>query len=276
MSQLEVAFHDISRPERPAKPRNRGISMMIDWGMGLALTEDVLQFSGFYIDKVKFAGMTATLVPKELLRKKIALYKQHDIDPSPGGLFAELTLKQGSFDRYLNDVRELGFPAVEISDNLLKISSADKAAAIRKAIEEYDLKVYGEVGRKEGKLTDDGVFEQIDVCLEAGCELVYLEAAEFFDGEKSRTELIDAIAKRFPMERLSFELPVVFNRGSSHAIKLKTASALVASMGTEVNLANIEHYEFALFESVRLGMGADTAHPDGAYRRAGFQHEEDD
>lgn len=271
VQSIESAFADIPRPERQGKPRSRGINMMIDWGLGSHAQQDVLETSSYYIDKVKIAGTLPAVLPKDVLKKKIALYREHSIDVATGGLFAELTLKQNNFDRYLTEAREMGFTSIEISDNLLRMSAREKSAAIRYAIEEYDFNVYGEVGKKEGKLTDDEAMADIGVCLDAGCSAVYLEAAEMYvDGSKARTALIKRISDTYPMDKLIFELPVVISRGSSHATKLMAADQLVVTFGTEVNFANIEHNELLVLELFRLGMGGSTKHPDGAYKRAGF------
>lgn len=269
--QIESAFADIPRPQRQGKPRTKGINMMIDWGLGSHAQRDVLETSSYYIDKVKVAGTLPAVLPKDVLRQKIALYKKHDIDVATGGLFAELTLKQNNYDQYLKEARAMGFTSIEISDNLLKMSAREKTVAIRYAIEEYGFKVYGEVGKKEGKLTDDEAITDIGVCLDAGCDAVYLEAAEMYEhGQKARVALINRISETYPMDKLIFELPVVINPGSSHSAKIMAADQLVVTFGTEVNFANIEHYELLVIELFRLGMGGSTKHPDGAYKRAGF------
>ena len=58
--------------------------------------------------------------------------------------------------------------------------------------------------------------------------------------------------------------------GITKAIKHKTASQLVATLGTEVNLANVEHDEVYLLECLRRGIAGDTRHAQGAFRLAGI------
>ena len=42
----QTAFDCIPIPERQAKPRSRGLNMVIDWGMGLARQADMLESRG--------------------------------------------------------------------------------------------------------------------------------------------------------------------------------------------------------------------------------------
>lgn len=268
--KIDTMFQMIDFPRREAKPRKKGINMMIDWGLGVEEQRDIIKSAGYYIDKAKIAASITAVMPKDVLKAKIDMYHEAGISVSPGGLFAELTLKQDNFEAYLAECKRAGFKAIEISDNLLKITPENKKKAIRMAIENYGLTVYGEVGRKEGRLTDKIIMRDTALCLDAGCDLVYLEAAELFDGDRARDELISRLAKEFGLEKLVFELPVVIIPHSSHWAKLKVASKLIATLGTDVNMANIEYNELYLYEVTRLGMGGSTDHPDGAYKRAGF------
>ena len=135
------------------------------------------------------------------------------------------------------------------------------------------LKAYGEVGRKEGALDDDAFIADIDDCLQAGATGVYLEAYELFAQGETRTALIEAIGRRFPAERIIYELPVVILPGVHREFKHRITAWLVRTLGTEVNLANIEWDEIYITEMVRRGMAGDTSHPQGAYRLAGFDPE---
>lgn len=269
---MNNAFTQIPRPSRESKPRKKGMNMMIDWGLGSFAQQDVLETSGQYIDKVKIAGSLPAVLPVDTLQKKISLYKQHNIDVATGGLLAELTFsRRENFDRYLVEAKELGFTSVEISDNLVKMSAKEKSHAIRHAKEEFGFNVYGEIGKKEGRLTDDEVIRDIGVSLDAGADALYLEAAEMYvDGKTVRTALIKRISETYSMDKLIFELPVVIIPGSSHASKIVAADNLIATFGTHVNLGNIEHYELLVLELYRLGMGGSTKHPDGAYKRLGL------
>lgn len=265
-----TAFANIAVPERQNKPRSRGVTMMIDWGIPMGQQTDIIAAQGHLVDKAKIAAGIPRFMPVELLKQKLGAYRAAGISTANGGLFTELSLKQGSYDVLLAELAELGFDSVEVSENLIALSAKEKSDAVRHARETYGLKVLGEVGRKEGKMTDDEIMEDVETYLTAGAESVYLEAAELFEGDTAREGLIKRLTGAFPAESLIFELPVNVLPGMTDAIKHKTASKLVATLGTEVNLANVEHYEVYLLECIRRGLAGDTNHPGGAYRLAGI------
>ena len=66
-------------PERTEKPRNKGITMMMDKGLSLAEVENFIENTGHLTDVVKF-GFGTAMVSKNL-EEKIALYKQAGIRP---------------------------------------------------------------------------------------------------------------------------------------------------------------------------------------------------
>lgn len=265
-----TAFPGFPVPQRQGKPRTLGLSMMIDWGMGLQRQQDTVASAGEYIDFAKVAAGIARFMPAGLLREKLANYRDNRISTSPGGLFAELALKMGRYESFVDDVVATGFSGIEVSDNLLKLSPVDKAAAIRLA-KDRGLTVFGEVGRKEGVLDDDALVRDVATCIDAGADWVFLEASELFSGGQVRSALIAGLARRFPAEKLIYELPVVVIPGVTRDYKHRITAWLVKELGTEVNLANIEWDELYITELVRRGFAGDTSHPQGAYRLAGFE-----
>jgi phosphosulfolactate synthase len=268
------AFAQIPIPQRQEKPRTKGLTMMIDWGLPLGLQEDCLDIHGLYVDEAKIAGGIPRVMPEDALRKKIAAYASHKIPCFPGGAFTELAIAQGNYDQFLEEAKKLGCEAIEVSENLLTLSPSDKKRYIRRAVTNFDLSVMGEVGRKEGSLSDDELIADVENCLEAGATLVLLEAHELFHGE-IRQDVIEALTQRVPIEKLMFELPVVVLPDVTRDYKHRVCTWLVQHFGTEVNLANVEWDEIYLTEIIRRGMGGDTSHPQGAYRLAGITTSED-
>jgi phosphosulfolactate synthase len=163
----------------------------------------------------------------------------------------------------------VGFGAPEVSDNLISYPPGEKARLI-KACAASGLKAYAEVGRKEGALDDEAFVADIAECLDAGAAGVYLEAYELFAQGQTRTALIEEITRRFPPELIVYELPVVILPGVHREFKHRITTWLVRTLGTEVNLANIEWDEIYITEITRRGMAGDASHPQGAYRLAGF------
>ena len=268
------AFDQIPIPVRQEKPRTAGLTMMIDWGLPLGHQEDCLVSQGLYVDEAKIAGGIPRVMPAENLKKKIAAYSAYAVPCFPGGLFTELAIAQGNYDQFLKEAKAIGFGAIEVSDNLLELSPAQKKENIRRAIEEFDLEVMGEVGRKEGVLSGDDLIADVENCLDAGASLVLLEAHELFHGE-IRQDVIESLVKRVPLDKLMFELPVVVLPDVTRDYKHRICAWLVKQFGTEVNLANVEWDEIYITEIVRRGMAGDTSHPQGAYRLAGIVSAED-
>jgi phosphosulfolactate synthase len=266
---VDFSFSQIPIPERQSKPRSKGLTMMIDWGLPLGLQQDCLDSHGLYIDEAKIAAGIPRVMPAELLEKKIELYGNQQIPCFPGGLFTELAIAQGNYDQFLEEALKVGFRAIEVSDNLLTLYGGNKRRHIRRAVEDFGLTVMGEVGRKEGSLSGEELIADVENCLDAGATLVLLEAHELFHGE-IRQDVIDALTRRVPANKLMFELPVVVLPDVTRDYKHRVCSWLVRHFGTEVNLANVEWDEIYFTEIVRRGMGGDTSHPDGAYRLAGI------
>ena len=263
------AFSEIPLPERQAKPRQTGLTMMIDWGLPLGHQEDCLASQGLYVDEAKIAASIPRVFPRELLLRKIQLYNSAGCLTFPGGLFAELALAQGNYEVFLEEAKGLGFGAVEVSDNILSISPGEEGRAIRTAAQSFGFKVMGEVGRKEGSMTRDELIADVENCLAAGAAGVLLEAHELFHGEIRRDD-IEALMARVPMEKIMFELPVTALPDVSKSYKYQILCWLVKTFGTEVNLANVEWDEVYFAEITRLGAGGESSHPEGAYRRAGI------
>ena len=271
---VEYCFHRVPVPERQQKPRTRGLTMMIDWGLPLGLQKDCLEAQGYYVDEAKIAASIPRIMPQAYLRKKIDAYKAEGIFSFPGGLFTELAIAQGNYDAFLQDAKEAGFSGIEVSDNLLKIDPSQKKAVISKAVKEYGLTVMGEVGRKEGSMTRDELIADVENCLDAGASMVLLEAHELFHGD-IRQDVLEELAKRVPLERIMFELPVVVLPDVTKAYKVKVLFWMIKQFGTDVNLANVEWDEVYFTEITRRGMSGTTSHPRGAYRLAGIETSED-
>jgi len=264
-----TAFSCIPVPDRQSKPRTRGLNMVIDWGMGLGRQADMLESAGVYIDNAKIAATIPRVMPRDVLERKLALYQTHGIRPMVGGLFVELAYMQGNCEALFAEAHEIGFGALEVSDNLISYPPGVKARLIQQCTD-AGLTAYAEVGKKDSAMDDAAFIADIAECIEAGAAGVYLEADELFAQGQTRTELIKQITARFAPEKIIYELPVVILPGVHREFKHRITGDLVRTLGTDVNLANIEWDEIYITEITRRGMAGDTTHPQGAYRLAGF------
>lgn len=273
-SAIEFCFRRIPVPERQQKPRTKGLTMMIDWGLPLGLQKDCLEAQGLYVDEAKIAASIPRVMQRTYLKKKIDAYQAEGIFTFPGGLFTELAIAQGNYEVFLNEAKEAGFSGIEVSDNLLKIGPRQKKAVISKAVQDYGLTVMGEVGRKEGSMTRDELIADVENCLDAGASIVLLEAHELFHGE-IRQDVLEELTKRVRLEKMMFELPVAVLPDMTKAYKIKVLSWMIKQFGTEVNLANVEWDEIYFTEITRIGAAGTTSHPQGAYRLAGMEASEE-
>ena len=73
--------------DRSVKPRRDGRTMVIDKGLGLGPTGDLLEIASEYIDYWKLPFGTSALYPEDLLRDKIALIRRYGVYVYPGGTF---------------------------------------------------------------------------------------------------------------------------------------------------------------------------------------------
>jgi phosphosulfolactate synthase len=249
-------FESVPVPNREAKPRRKGLTMMIDWGLPYRLQMDCLESQGLYVDEAKIAGSIARVMPGETLKMKIDAYKSEKIFTFPGGLFAEVAMAKGRYDEFLQEAAAAGFSGIEISDNLLTIEPQGKKKAIEKAVNEYGMTVMGEVGRKEGRMTKEELILDVENCLEAGASLVLLEAHELFHGE-IRADVFQDLTRRVPLEKLMFELPVTVLPDVTKTYKTKILFWMIKEFGPEVNLANVEWDEIYFIEISRRGISGE-------------------
>jgi phosphosulfolactate synthase len=251
---MKRAFASISIVARSEKPRGCGVTMIIDYGMGLRQQEDLLSVAGSYVDLAKIRVGSGALYESGLLRSKIDLYKRHRVEVFPGGQFLEYALAQNMTSAYLAEVRDLGFSLVEVSDNRLEISRGEKISVIRTAREEYGLQVLAETGSKVAATAPEDLIEDIKGSLEAGAWKVLLEAAEFFEDGDLNRELIENIQRAVDPERLIFEIPTRHARGVANYDRYSLETWLIKNLGKEVNIGNVAPEEILQLEGLRRNL----------------------
>lgn len=248
------AFGSIPVVTRSEKPRGRGVTMIIDYGMGLRQQEDLLSVVGSYVDLAKIRVGSAALYDSALLRAKIALYKKYSVDVFPGGQFLEYALVRGKMHEYFSEVKELGFSLVEVSDNRLEVSIEEKIKVVRTAIEDYELRVLAETGSKVASTAAEDLIVDIKSSLEAGAWKVLLEAVELFDQEVFKKELIEQVQRAVDPSKLIFEIPTRHTRGVTNYDRYSLETWLVRNLGMEVNIGNVAPEEVLQLEGLRRNL----------------------
>lgn len=239
-------------PTRTAKPREQGITHVLDRGLSVAAVDGLIEVAGDSIDLVKLGWGTALATGN--LAPKLERYRHHGIPVVLGGTLTELAIRQGRVDGLIAWLRELGLGHVEISDGTIAIEPAVKRELIERLAREFT--VLAEVGNKDADfiMAPYVWVEQIEAELAAGAWKVIAEARETgtagiyrADGEV-RMGLIDEIVHAVPVERLLFEAP-----------QKEQQVWFLRRFDSEVNLGNIAPRDVLSLETLRLGLRADTA-----------------
>jgi phosphosulfolactate synthase len=249
--ELERNADFLMLPARGPKPRERGITHVIDRGLSIAEVDGLIETVGGYVDIVKLGWGTALVSAN--LEPKLARYAAHGIPVVLGGTLTEIALKQGRVEGLVAWLRELGLRHVEISDGTIALDPQVKTDLIRDLSARFT--VLSEVGSKDVDfiMAPYVWVEQIERDLAAGAWKVIAEARESgtagiyrADGEV-RTGLIDEIVHAIDAERLIFEAP-----------RREQQVWLLKQLGNECNLGNIAPDDVLSLETLRLGLRSDT------------------
>lgn len=238
------------------KPRDRGLTMVIDKGLGLAQLQDLLKVAAPYIDFLKLGFGTSLFYPAELLREKIRLVRSFGIDIFPGGTFLEVACWQGKLELYLQTAKELGYTFIEVSDGTIPLTQEIRTYAIRRA-RELGLGVLSEVGKKDPQdsLENTVILDQIKRDLEDGAYKVIVEGREsgqgvvIFDSRGALKEKeLEFLAGR--IERLE---DIIWEAPQKHQ-----QQELILRFGPNVNLGNVQPQDVLALEALRVGLRGDT------------------
>jgi phosphosulfolactate synthase len=247
------AFSDgfLGVPARPGKPREIGLTHVMDKGLNLRDIEGLFDTAGEYVDIVKLGWGTSYVTNN--LEKKIALYRSYETPVVCGGTLFEAVYARDRLDEFKAWLTEQRFSHVEISDGTIDIPRERKLELI--ADFARDFTVLSEVGSKD----DAVVFapyqwvEWIKEELEAGAWKVITEGREggtagiYRPTGEMRTGLVDEIAHEIDVANLIFEAPT------------KSSQAwFVKHFGSNVNVGNIPPDEVIPLETLRLGLRGDT------------------
>jgi phosphosulfolactate synthase len=238
-------------PQRTAKPRSAGLTMVMDKGLSLRETEDMLSISSDYIDIVKLGWATSYVTPH--LDAKLAAYKNAGIPVYFGGTLFEAFVVRNQFDDYLKVLDKYGLEYAEVSDGSITLPHDQKCDYIRKLATRG--KVLSEVGSKDAEkiFAPYKWIEMMQAELSAGAWKVIGEAREggniglYRSTGEVRQGLVDEIIHAINAENIIWEAPQKSQQ--VYFVKL---------VGPNVNLGNIAPHEIIPLETIRLGLRGDT------------------
>lgn len=243
--------------KREKKPRKKGITMVLDKGLGLETASSLMDISGEYVDYLKFGWGTSIIHDEKIIKSKIEMYKSHNITPYTGGTLFELAYMNNKLEEFFKQAHNLGFPAIEISDGSINLPHKDKINSIKKAKKE-GFEVLSEIGKKDPtldkELSLDERIEYMQLELDAGSSLIIVEAREggknigIFDASgKAKENEIDYILNNIDENKILWEAP---NKDQQVFFILK--------LGNTVNLGNVSSDDITSLETLRQGLRGDT------------------
>jgi phosphosulfolactate synthase (CoM biosynthesis protein A) len=256
----ERAFSFLKVNERSPKPRTRGITEIRGpyyTPLGTHALQDILETMGYYVDALKFAGGSFSLMPRTAVKELIDLCHRHDVLVSTGG-FIEYVLTQGPgmVHRYLRECKELGFDIVEISSGFVTAPTDDLVRLVEE-VRKVGLTAKPEVGIQFGaggataaaELEAEGTRDPgwaIGLArryLDAGANLIMIESEGITESVTHwRTEIPARFVDALGLERVMFEAadPEVF-------------SWYIKNYGPDVNLF-VDHSQIVQLECLRSGI----------------------
>lgn len=238
-------------PDRVKKPRKNGITMIMDKGLSIEESKNLISAAHPHIDLIKLGFGTAYVTPN--LREKIELYQFYDIPVYFGGTLFEAFLVRNQFNDYIQLCKDFKITYMEVSDGSITIPHTEKCGYIEK-LTKYGT-VLSEVGSKDATniMPPYKWIEQMSAELEAGASYVIAEAREagnvglYRDSGEVRQGLVNEILTRIPAEKILWEAP-------------QKAQQLyfLQLVGCNANLGNIAPSEIIPLEAMRIGLRGDT------------------
>jgi phosphosulfolactate synthase len=232
-------------------PAREGITHVLDKGLGLTATRELLDAAGDYVDIVKLGWGTSYVIQN--LEEKLALLRSYDKPVVCGGTFFEAVYVRGKLDEYRAWLQRHEFTHLEISDGTVDMPRERKLELI--ADFARDFVVLAEVGSKDSavELELEEWTTWLREELDAGAWKVITEAREgassgiFTSTGEMRTTIITEVAAEIGTENVIFEAP---NKAAQ--------SWFIKQFGPTVNLGNIAPEDVIPLETLRLGLRSDT------------------
>ncbi len=238
-------------PARPAKPRNSGITMVMDKGLSIREAEDFVSVGSEYTDFVKLGFGTSLITPG--FEKKIDIYKKSGVIPYFGGTLFEAFIVRDMFREFVDFLDKSQIEMVEVSDGSFDIEHNRKLDYISMLSEKRT--VISEVGSKKKNVvySPEEWVAMMKSELNAGSVKVIAEAREsgttgiYNEDGSINNQIICGIAEHVQLDNVIWEAP------------LKSQQAwFIKNFGANVNLGNIAPNEIIPLESLRLGLRGDT------------------
>jgi len=254
------AFSFIRMNERPGKPRTKGVTEIRGpyyTVMGKRYLEDVLETMGEYVDALKFAAGSFSLMKRDVLKEIINTAHRYNVLVSTGG-WIEYVLTQGpeAVERYVKECKDVGFDIIEISSGFITLPVDDWVQLVE-LVKKAGLKPKPEVGiqfgsggatsiselEAEGTKDPAWAISEAKRFLDAGAYMIMIESEGITENVKTwRTDVPPKIIDALGLDKVMFEAadPEVFGW-------------YIKNYGPEVNLF-VDHSQIVHLETLRRGI----------------------
>jgi phosphosulfolactate synthase len=238
-------------PERTERPRNSGLTMVMDKGISLRHAEDFVESYADYVDFVKL-GFGTSVMSKNV-KEKIKLYQKAGIKTYLGGTLFEAFVARSKFDDYQKFIDSYGLDTAEVSDGSINIDHESKCKFIGTLAKNFT--VLSEVGSKEeGIIIHPAKWvSMMKAELEAGSFKVIAEAREsgtvgiFHKNGSAHSMLVTRITNKIKVEDIIWETP-----------QKSQQVYFINLFGANVNVGNISVDDVIPLETLRIGLRGDT------------------
>lgn len=238
-------------PTRTNKPRETGVTMVMDKGLSIRQAEDFIDAAAGLVDYVKL-GFGSSIVTNNL-KQKIKLYRDNKIKVYLGGTLTEAFIIRNKFDDFERLLSDLKLDTAEVSDGAIELPHEKKLEYISRLAKNFT--VFSEVGSKEeGIIIHPSKWIKLMLAeLEAGSTKVIAEAREsgnvgiFHRNGAAHVVLINKIIAKVPADKIIWETP-----------QKSQQVYFINLFGANVNVGNIAPDDIIPLETLRLGLRADT------------------
>jgi phosphosulfolactate synthase len=244
-------FNLTQMPDRLARPRTNGITMVMDKGLSVEEAKNFLSVAHPHVDIIKLGFGTSYVTPN--LTDKLAIYRSYNLPIYFGGTLFEAFLVRNAFNEYIEVCKQFEVQYMEVSDGSINIPHTEKCGYIEK-LTQHGV-VLSEVGSKDAAhiIPPYKWIELMRAELNAGSTYVIAEAREagnvgiYRGSGEVREGLVQEILTQIPAEKIIWEAP-------------QKAQQLyfIELIGCNVNLGNIAPSEVIPLEAMRIGLRADT------------------
>ena len=246
-------FHLTQIPERTARPRHYGLTMVNDKGLSVMEARNLVSGAFPHVDLVKLAFGTPLVTAD--LHEKIKVYQDAGIPVYFGGLLFEAFVIRNQFDDFVRLLKEYNISYVEVSDGSIDIPHVEKCGYIEK-LSQFGV-VLSEIGSKDKDREHiTPPYQWIRLMqseLEAGSSYVIAEAREtgtvglYRNSGEVREGLVQEILTKVPAEKIIWEAP-----------QKDQQLYFLTLIGANANLGNINPSEVIALEAMRIGLRGDT------------------